>query len=392
MSSFLWLLFYLAPLLGLTAALFAWFGWQWRGSDMLERLKARATQDETAPASLPQAEATPSAPAEAAPAPLTSATPALPDPAAAAELQALRDELKSAQAETRLRQDEAAKAHEAAQALEAEVARLIADNEGLRDELQPAQAETRLRQEEAAKANEAAQALEAELAKVTAEMEELRAAHFAAQAELDHLRSTPPVAPPAAAEEVAAVTDKPKRKRSTPAKPKAAKAAATATLRDKIAALESQLSAHQTGIATLTQERDDWQRRIRKLEAQTLADPAGMALAHRSLADSEKRLATATSEIERLQNQARALQRVEVATTALADVPDDDLTQIKGIKTITSDQLRAHGIRTWRQIALWDEDEKRAFSELLAFKNRAKREQWRQQARTLHEAAHGPLT
>ena len=70
MSSFLWLLFYLAPLLGLTAALFAWFGWQWRGSDMLERLKARATQDETAPASLPQAEATPSAPAAAAPAPL----------------------------------------------------------------------------------------------------------------------------------------------------------------------------------------------------------------------------------------------------------------------------------------------------------------------------------
>ena len=274
MSSFLWLLFYLAPLLGLTAALFAWFGWQWRGSDMLERLKARATQDETAPASLPQAEATPSAPAEAAPAPLAAA-PLLPDPAAAAELQALRDELKSAQAETRLRQDEAAKA------------------------------------------NEAAQALEAELAKVTAEMEELRAAHFAAQAELDHLRSTPPVAPPAAAEEVAAVTDKPKRKRSTPAKPKAAKAAATATLRDKIAALESQLSAHQTGIATLTQERDDWQRRIRKLEAQTLADPAGMALAHRSLADSEKRLATATSEIERLQNQARALQRVEVATAAL---------------------------------------------------------------------------
>jgi predicted flap endonuclease-1-like 5' DNA nuclease len=390
MSSFLWLLFYLAPLLGLTAALFAWFGWQWRGSDMQQRSDALTAQIETAQAALRKA----AVDAEAAAAVElrhAAAAPALPDPAAAAELQALREELKTAQVETRLRQDEAAKANEAAQALEAEVARLIADNEGLRDELQPTQAETRLRQEEAAKANEAAQALEAELAKVTAEMEELRAAHFAAQAELDHLRSAPPVAPPPAAEEVATAPDKPKRKRSTSAKPKAAATAPTATLREKISALESQLSAHQTGLATLTQERDDWQRRIRKLEAQTLADPAGMALAHRSLADSEKRLATATAEIERLQNQAHALQRVEATTAALADVPDDDLTQIKGIKAITSDQLRAHGIRTWRQIALWDENEKRAFSELLAFKNRAKREQWRQQARALHEAAHGPL-
>ena len=117
-----------------------------------------------------------------------------------------------------------------------------------------------------------------------------------------------------------------------------------------------------------------------------------MALAHRSLADSEKRLATATSEVERLQNQARVLLRVEATTAALADVPDDDLTQIKGIKTIISDQLHAHGIRTWRQIAQWDEDELRTFSELLAFKNRATREQWQQQARTLHEATHGPLT
>ena len=406
MSSFLWLLFYLAPLLGLTAALFAWFGWQWRRSDMQQRIDALAAQIETAQAALRQAAAkaeaeaavalrhTTAAPVETAPAPAEAAasSPALPDSAAAAELQALRDELKTAQAETRLRQEEAAKAHEAAQALEAEAARLIADVEALRDELQPAQAESRLRQEEAAKANETAQALEAELARVTAEMEELRAAQFAAQAELDHLRSAPPVALPPAAEEVAVVPDKPKRKRSTPAKPNASADAPTATLRDKIAALESQLSAHQTGLATLTQERDDWQRRIRKLEAQTLADPAGMALAHRSLADSEKRLATTTAEIERLQTQARVLQHVENTAAALADVPDDDLTQIKGIKKITSDQLRAHGIRTWRQIALWDEDEKRAFSELLAFKNRAKREQWRQQARALHEAAHGPLT
>ena len=37
------------------------------------------------------------------------------------------------------------------------------------------------------------------------------------------------------------------------------------------------------------------------------------------------------------------------------------------------------------------EEELRGFSELLAFKNRAVREKWREQARALHEAAHGPL-
>ncbi len=96
-------------------------------------------------------------------------------------------------------------------------------------------------------------------------------------------------------------------------------------------------------------------------------------------------------EIQRLENQTRVLLRVEKAAPELAEVPDDDLTQIKGIKGVISEQLRAHGIRTWKQIALWDESEQRAFSELLAFKNRASREQWQEQARALHEAAHGLL-
>ena len=350
MSSFLWLLLYLAPLLGLTAALFAWFGWHWRGSDLQQRIDELTGQIDTAQTALRQAEA------EHAPAPALSAgyteattsTAATPTEAAAPlardsaadELQALRDDLQSAQTKVRLHQDEAAKSREAAQALETEMARLLA------------------------------------------ELEQLRAAHGTAQAELASLRSAPP-----AADETATAPAKTKRKRSTPAKSKAP----DATLREKITALESELAAHQAGLATLTQERDDWQRRVSKLEEQTPVDLAGLGLARRSFADSDKRLATATAEIARLQNQTRVLLRVEEKTAALADVPDDDLTQIKGIKKITSDQLRAHGIRTWRQIAQWDEDEKRAFSELPAFKNRAKREQWRQQARALHEAAHGPL-
>ncbi|MHB1079688.1 MAG: hypothetical protein ACYC67_09805 [Prosthecobacter sp.] len=337
MSSLLWLLLYLAPLLGLTAALFAWFGWQWRGSDMQKRMDELAAQIETAQAALRQAET------DRATALVASAAPAPQDPAVAAELQTLRGDLKAAQSEARLRQDQAAKANEAALALEKEMARLLAD------------------------------------------LEHLRAAHTSAQTELESLRSASP-APVAV--ETAEAPAKPKRKRATPAKPKAA----TSTLHEKITALEGQLSTHQTGLATLTQERDDWQRRIAKLEEQTPADTAGLGLARRTLADSEKRLAIAMAEIERLRLQTQVLRRVEEGESALLTVPDDDLTQIKGIKKIISEQLRAHGIRTWRQIAQWNEDEQRAFSELLAFKNRATREQWQQQARALHEAAHGPLS
>lgn len=342
MSSLFWLLLYLAPLLGITAALFAWFGWQWRGSDMQKRMDELTAQIDLAQAALRQAE-TDRATAQAA-----SAAPAPQDPAVAAELQTLRGDLKSAQSEARLHQDQAAKANEAAQALETEMARLLAD------------------------------------------LEHLRAAHTSAQAELESLRRPAPVAVEAAPApaETAEAPAKPKRKRSTPAKPKTA----TSTLREKITALESQLSTHQTGLATLTQERDDWQRRITQLEGQTPADTAGLGPARRSLSDIEKRLAIATAEIERLRIQMQVLRRVEEGESALLTVPDDDLTQIKGIKKIISEQLRAHGIRTWRQIAQWNEDEQRAFSELLALKNRAVREQWQQQARALHEAAHGPLS
>lgn len=341
MSSFLWLLLYLAPLLGLTAALFAWFGWQWRGSDMQKRIDELAAQIDAAQTALSQSETEHAA--AIAKASITASEAPAPQPAEAQELQALRDDLKSAHVEAQLRREEAAKASEAALALETEMARLVAD------------------------------------------LEHLRVAHASTLEELKNLRNAAPAPAPV---ETAEAPAKPKRKRTTTAKPKAV----SSTLREKVTALESQLSTHQTGLATLTQERDDWQRRITKLEGQTPADPAGMGLARRSLADSEKRLAIATTEIERLRIQTQVLRRVEQGESALLTVPDDDLTQIKGIKKIISEQLRAHGIRTWRQIAQWNEDEQRAFSELLAFKNRATREQWQQQARALHEAAHGPLT
>ncbi len=348
MSSFLWLLLYLAPLLGLTAAVFAWFGWHWRGSGMQKQLN--------------EPEAPVGDPRNALHHAGTNVQPVQVED----DLRTLHDDLKSARAEIRRSQDETAKAREAASALEAEVAKLLRNLDHLRTERDH----------------------------LRAERDQATTALMTAQTELAHLRSSQPTGDEGAPSSTPIGTEipaKPKRKRAATAKPKTTPAAAPASLREKITALEARLNAHQSAVATLARERDDWQRQVGKLAGQTPTDPAGLGLARRSLADSEKRLLTATTEIERLQSQTHVLHRTEEKAAALAHVPDDDLTQIKGIKKVINEQLRAHGIRTWQQIAHWDEDELRVFSELLAFKNRATREQWKEQARTLHESAHGGL-
>jgi len=309
MSSAIWLLLYLAPLLGLTAALFAWFGWRWRGSDLLKQIKE--LQDE-----------------------------------AGNERARQFDELKAAHESASLHEDDVVKVRESLQALETENGRLLRDLDVLR-------------------------------------------------AERDQLRAQPAPAAVAGNEVPAAVStppvEKPKRRQGAAARiPKAADA--TTTLEGKIAAFEAELAAHQPASAALTQEHEGWQRRVGKLEGATPADPAALALARRGLAESGERLRAATSETGRLQKLIRVLRRAGENAAALASVPDDDLTRIKGIKQVISGQLHAHGIRTWRQIARWDAEELGAFSELLAFKNRAGREKWQEQARALHEAAHGPLS
>ncbi|HBJ82556.1 MAG TPA: hypothetical protein DDZ88_01500 [Verrucomicrobiales bacterium] len=347
MSSFLWLLLYLAPLLGLTAVIFAWLGWQWRGADLRKTIQELQTRIDDTQAARSAGEV---------------------------EHDTLRSQLDSTRSEL----------------------------SSLRDALESSRAETTLSQEKAAKTQEAHQSLQDELDKTAhdlallrTERENVSAALAAAHAEIEHLRSRPESAAPVAMPETTATSaEKPKRKRPGAGKtPKPVVAAPRAPgLPGAIAALEARLAAQQPTAATLTQERDDWQRRVTHLESQTTADPAGLGLAYRSLSDSEKRLQSAHREIERLQNQARVLQHVAENAAALAETPDDDLTRIKGIKGVISEQLRAHGIRTWRQITQWNDDELRAFSEILGFRNRASREQWKEQARTLHEAAHGPLS
>ncbi len=285
MSSFFWLLLYLAPLLGLTAVIFAWLGWKWRGTDLSKIIQ---------------------------------------------ELQTRLDDINAARSAGEV-------AHDTLRS------QILAAEDGLRtsrDELQAAQEANRLSQHEFIQVQESSRALQTEHAKTLQELETLRT-------ERDHVSAAL-----AAAQTESAPAEKPKRKRPSTASPPK-----TADVAPRSAGLQGTLAAHAP-----------------------------------SLADSETRLQSTAQEIERLKNQARVLQRVTENTAALAGTPDDDLTRIKGIKNVISEKLRAHGIRTWRQIAQWNDEELSAFSEILAFKNRATREQWKEQARALHEAAHGPLS
>ena len=58
----------------------------------------------------------------------------------------------------------------------------------------------------------------------------------------------------------------------------------------------------------------------------------------------------------------------------------DDLTALKGIGDVIEKQLNGMGIFTFKQIALWTENQAHEISNRLAFKDRVLREHWREQA------------
>jgi predicted flap endonuclease-1-like 5' DNA nuclease len=151
----------------------------------------------------------------------------------------------------------------------------------------------------------------------------------------------------------------------------------------KPAAPQTELFPQLGTLAALVQERDAWQRRVTALESKTPRDPAGLALARRSLEGSQKRLDEAQSAAAAVESRKRVLQKALEQAAQLPPGAEDDLTRIKGIKKVLRDKLHAHGIRTFRQIADWTEEDLHAFSEILAFKNRATRDKWQEQAREL---------
>jgi predicted flap endonuclease-1-like 5' DNA nuclease len=109
-------------------------------------------------------------------------------------------------------------------------------------------------------------------------------------------------------------------------------------------------------------------------------------LATKNLAQISSELTEAVESLEGRQRQIRAITR---SLETPVNSNEDDLTHIKGVKGPINDQLRSLGVRTYRQIALWSDEDASAFGELLAIKKNATRDLWRPQARELHLAKHG---
>ena len=111
-------------------------------------------------------------------------------------------------------------------------------------------------------------------------------------------------------------------------------------------------------------------------------DAARRGAAAMKLREAEQRLAGLDKELQALESQDAALRRTVQMLQESGGV-DDDLTKIKGVKAVLNKKLHAFGVRTYRQIIAWSEADVAAFSELLAFKNRIKRDKWQEQAQKL---------
>lgn len=72
-----------------------------------------------------------------------------------------------------------------------------------------------------------------------------------------------------------------------------------------------------------------------------------------------------------------------------APASSDDLAQIKGVASVLAGRLNEFGIHTYKQIALWSDENVREFSRLLAAKDRINREMWVEQSRELHFQKYG---
>jgi predicted flap endonuclease-1-like 5' DNA nuclease len=341
MDGFLWLVSQMILLLTAAAVVFFVLGWRWRGRGAL-----RVTVD-SAPGS-PQVEP-PSVETGQAPASVTDAR-------LQADLQEANDhrrnlerelirvheELKAARRDAGLHQEDMMTA-------KAEAKRLAARNEELEKE------KSRLEKEVARLQTEQAAAV----------------------------RSATPAAEPAPVPEVAAKPVRPTKKpRATVLKSTSSKPAADAD--STLTRLQKEIEARQTLVAALRQEQEDWRRKVASLREKG-GDPAGLGLARKSLERVEEQVGEAAATLLQLQHQQSALRHSLEQAERLER--EDDLTRIKGIKSVLRDQLHAFGIRSFRQIAEWTDTDVEAFSQLLSFKDRARRDQWVRQARELSEQA-----
>jgi len=233
-------------------------------------------------------------------------------------------------------------------------------------------------------ANDHRRNLERELIRVHEEHKTARAeatARISAlEAELLAAATVPPSLPAddsaSDAAKISSVTKK------IPVKAKQPRPVKGTSAREILKHLNADISRQETLLTALRQEYADWQRRMADLQERG-SDPASLGLARKSLDRSESQVREAAHTLGSLQRQASALHNALEQAETLHHT--DDLTKIKGIKGAINNRLYDYGVRTFRQIAAWSADDVQAFSELLAFKDRAKRDQWVEQARALCE-------
>ncbi len=358
MEGFLWLITQMALLLTAAAAVFLWLGWRWRGLDARREAQAFHARIDA-------------------------------ESSAARTAFEERDAAKSSDEMLRAMQlkieTDLQEANDHRRNLERELIRV-------HDDLKIAKRDAEQRAEDAATAKAALAPAQSEVIRLSADLDQLRRDKERLEKQLaEQLLSSSPMvhettashAEPIPPVPVSTETEKPKRLRKTPAEPKAKivkPAKSSLDAQATLARLETDLTTKQTLLTAVQQERDDWQRRVATLREKG-KDPAGLGLAQKSLARAEADVSVATKAVDHLLHQQNALRHsLEQASTI---TETDDLTRIKGIKAVLQEQLHAFGIRTFKQIAAWTEDDVEAFSELLSFKDRAKRDQWVKQAQEL---------
>ncbi|GEP43345.1 hypothetical protein [Brevifollis gellanilyticus] len=370
MEGFLWLVTQMTLLLTGAAVIFFWLGWRWRAQD--------ARKLETALNTRIDAET-------------STARSAQEDRDAAR----MKDHLHLA-TQTKLESD-LLEANDHRRNLERELIRV-------HDDLKIAKRDADQRAEDATTAKAELVPVQNEVTKLSSELSQAQRDKARLEKEITELRARPVVVETAPVQTTVAPTTeteasepapvtKPKRARKTPAepKPKAPKetkksSKAVVDAQTTLARLETDLNAKQTLLNAVKQEQEEWQRRVATLREKG-KDPAGLGLAQKSLARAESDVSVAANAVAHLQHQQTALRHsLEQAATI---TQDDDLTQIKGIKAVLKDQLHVFGVRSFQQIAAWSDDDVEAFSELLAFKDRAKRDEWVKQAQELISKAPG---
>ncbi len=337
MHGLLWLILQMGLLLMITAALFLWLGWQWGGSQSLQVVKALETRvDEES-----------------------------------AEAQSLRTAQRAREEELRAASSLSSGAAEAAAAEKVTMQRELAESQQrqgqlerqllqLNDDLRAArQGESQARQEVA----ESGRLFEDKKVELNQVQQELTRA----QEEVTNLKAA-----------AVQVTETPKPAVAT--KPKAApkksagKSGTTAAAKPKKESDPSLMAA--TTLASLQEKVAAQEARLAELDAVAGDDP--------KLAQERDK---ARQELDHSSLKLSVLNKL--LTPKTEEWPDDDLTQIRGIKDKLDAQLRAHGVRSYRQIAQWSAEELAVVSDLLAFKNRAQRDRWQEQARELHAVKYG---